>query len=182
MTTAQDQLRSLANPGARDGISPSEHQLLRLDIEAFNADYCHVLDDGDLQDWPEFFTEDALYNITARENFDADLPVGLVYCEGKGMLRDRAFAIANTAMFAPRYLRHYVTNVRIVAIHPDGAIEATANYILLETLHDNPQPTIHQAGSYRDIFLRQADGRLLLRKRICVYETLIVPNALVLPV
>ena len=66
---------------------------LRLEIEEFNARYCHALDDGNLQNWPDFFTEDGFYSITARENFDANLPVGLVYCEGRGMMKDRAFAI-----------------------------------------------------------------------------------------
>ena len=98
------------------------------------------------------------------------------------MLKDRAFAIMNTAMFAPRYLRHFVTNTRVIAMHADGAIEAQANYILLETLHDNPKGSIHQAGAYRDVFERQPDGRLLLRRRVCVYDNLLVPNALVLPV
>jgi anthranilate 1,2-dioxygenase small subunit len=161
---------------------PLARHALRLDIDAFHAEYCHVLDEGDLQLWPEFFVDDCFYSVTARENFDAGLPVGLIYCEGKGMLKDRAFAIMNTAMFAPRYLRHFVTNTRIIGILADGAIEAQANYILLETLHDNPKGSIHQAGAYRDVFERQPDGRLLLRRRVCVYDNLLVPNALVLPV
>jgi len=155
---------------------------LRLDIEAFHAAYCHVLDEGDLAQWPDFFTEDCFYSVTARENFDADLPVGLIYCEGKGMLQDRAFAIMNTAMFAPRYLRHFVTNTRIIHTNSDGSIEAQSNYILLETLHDNPKGSIHQAGAYRDVFVQTPEDGLLLRQRICVYDNLLVPNALVLPV
>ena len=159
-----------------------QRQLLRLEIDAFHAAYCQVLDEGDLMDWPKFFTEDCFYTITGRENFEANLPIGLVYCEGAGMLRDRAFAIAKTTMYAPRYLRHYVTNVQVTGVEADGAIAARANYLLLETLHDDLKPTIQQAGSYRDTFVRGKDGALLLKSRICVYDTLVVPNALVLPV
>jgi 3-phenylpropionate/cinnamic acid dioxygenase small subunit len=155
---------------------------LRLEIEEFNARYCHALDDGNLQNWPDFFTEDGFYSITARENFDANLPVGLVYCEGRGMMKDRAFAIANTAMFAPRYLRHHLSNTRVIKEHADGVIEATANYIVLQVLHDDPVSTIHQAGFYKDEFCRTETGILLLQKRICVYENLMIPNAVVLPV
>jgi 3-phenylpropionate/cinnamic acid dioxygenase small subunit len=153
---------------------------MRLDIEAFNAEYAAVLDDGRVEDWPEFFTDDAVYAVNARENEDAGLPAGLVYSEGKGMLRDRAFAIAHTAMFAPRYLRHYVTNARVLG-HDEGIIAASANYLVLQTLIDAPT-TILQAGRYRDRFVRAADGRLLLKERRCVYDSLLIDNALVLPV
>ncbi len=163
-------------------LDPATRLQLRLEIESFNADYCHVLDEGDLTDWPGFFVEDGFYTITGRENFDNGLPVGLVYCEGTGMMRDRAFAIATTTMYAPRYLRHYVTNTRVTGVSANGGIEARANYLLLETLHDDLKPTIQQAGTYHDEFMRLPDGRLLLKKRVCVYDTLIVPNALVLPV
>ena len=62
----------------------------RLEIEEFHADYCWTLDCGDVERWPEYFTDDAVYRITARENADAGLPVGLVYADSKAMIRDRA--------------------------------------------------------------------------------------------
>ena len=61
------------------------------------------------------FTEDGSYNNLSRENADNGLPVGLIYCENKNMLHDRAYALQNTAMFAPRYLRHIIGNVQIWA-------------------------------------------------------------------
>lgn len=152
---------------------------LRHEIEEFHNEYCHVLDSGDLAAWPDFFTEDAVYRITARENADAGLQVGLVYAEGKGMLKDRAFAIAKTQMFAPRYMLHLVSNVRVLSAD-GGEVRAQSNYLLLQTLVDGPT-TIHQAGRYYDRFVR-VDGRLLLKERQCVYDTLIVANDLVYPV
>jgi anthranilate 1,2-dioxygenase small subunit len=155
---------------------------LRFEIEEFNAEYAAVLDAGRLEEWPSFFTEDALYVITAKENADAGLPVGLVYSEGMGMLKDRAFAIAKTAMFAPRYLRHYVTNARVLGVDSDGVIAAEANYMVLQTLVDEPT-TIHQAGCYRDRFVRRPDSRgLLLKERRCVYDSLLIDNSLAFPV
>ena len=160
-------------------LDPAEARALRLDIEEFHAAYCAALDEDRIAAWPDFFTADAVYRITARENADAGLPVGLVYCEGEGMLRDRALAIAKTLMFAPRYLRHFVTNVRVRGM-ADGLIAAQANYLILQTLVDE-KTTIHQAGAYFDRFAR-ASGRLLLRERTCVYDTLIIDNSLVMPV
>ncbi len=157
---------------------PGERRLSA--VERFNVDYARVLDEGELGAWPAFFTEDALYVVTARENFDADLPVGLIYCEGRAMLKDRAFALLNTTMFAPRYLRHFVTNVW-VGQGEAAEFEAGANYLLTRVLVDEPTATIHQVGRYIDRFV-ESDGGLLLAKRICVYDDALIDNALVLPV
>ena len=152
---------------------------LRLDIEEFNAAYAATLDAGQVENWPAYFAEDALYRITGRENADAGLPVGLVYCEGMAMLRDRALAIARTMMFAPRYLLHQVTNVRVLALAADGG-SATANYALYETLVDQ-RTTLLQVGRYWDRFVRR-DGALKLRERHVVYDSLIIDTALIYPV
>ncbi|MGE0874147.1 MAG: nuclear transport factor 2 family protein [Burkholderiales bacterium] len=158
---------------------PKSVRELRLEIEEFHAEYCHVLDRGALDEWPGFFTEDAVYRITARENADAGLPVGLVYADSKAMMRDRAFAIRNTQMFAPRYLQHFVSNVRVLSAE-GGAVKAQSNYLLLQTLVDGPT-TIQQSGRYYDTFVREG-GRLLLKERQCIYETVLIANDLVYPV
>jgi 3-phenylpropionate/cinnamic acid dioxygenase small subunit len=152
---------------------------LRMEIEEFHADYCWTLDCGDVERWPDYFTDDAVYRITARENADAGLPVGLVYADSKAMIRDRAFALKHTQMYAPRTMQHFVTNVRV--LEASGTrIKAQSNYLLLQTLVEGPT-TIHQAGRYYDTFVR-ADGGLLLKERQCVYDTALIANDLVLPV
>jgi 3-phenylpropionate/cinnamic acid dioxygenase small subunit len=152
---------------------------LRLEIEEFHAQYCWTLDCGDVERWPEYFTDDAVYRITARENADAGLPVGLVYADSKAMIRDRAFALKHTQMYAPRSMQHFVGNVRV--LEANGAqIKAQSNYLLLQTLVDGPT-TIHQAGRYYDTFVR-AGGRLLLKERQCIYDTVLIANDVVLPV
>ncbi len=153
---------------------------LRHEIEEFNTAYAEVLDRGEVLEWPSFFTEDAFYRIRARENADADLPAGLVYCEGLAMIKDRAFAIAHTAMFEPRYLMHMISNVCVTDVDAEGVISARAKYLVLETRGDEGT-RVHQAGRYQDRFVRE-QGRLLLKSRDCVYDSLIVDNALVLPV
>lgn len=169
-------------PARRSAKPAAEGPLraLRLEIEEFHAEYCAVLDSNDIEAWPDFFAEDAIYRITARENADAGLPVGLVYCEGRAMIKDRAFAIAHTSMFAPRYMQHHVSNIRVTGIDPDGTIAAEANYLLFQTLVDE-DTRLHQAGRYLDRFVREEE-RLLLKERHCVYDTLRIDNSLVYPV
>jgi anthranilate 1,2-dioxygenase small subunit len=155
--------------------------LLHHEIERFNAAYAAALDDQRLSDWVEMFTEEAEYVVLSRENFDRKLPVGLIYCESKRMIRDRAFALKETSMFAPRYLRHLIANQVVLGKAHDGSINARANYVVLQVLFDRPDATLHQVGVYYDVFQRQ-DGALKLAKRHCVYDNLLVPNALCIPV
>jgi len=158
---------------------PRATREVRLEIEEFHSDYCWTLDCGDIEQWPAYFTEDAVYRITARENADAGLPVGLVYADSRAMIRDRAFAIKHTQMYAPRTMQHFVTNVRVLEVKESG-IKAQANYLLLQTLVDGPT-TIQQAGRYYDTFVRSG-GKLLIKDRQCIYDTVLIANDLVLPV
>ncbi len=150
-------------------------------VEAFNTAYARVLDDGDLTVWPNFFTEEARYVVTARENWDRGLPAGLIYCEGRAMMADRAFAILNTAMYAPRYLRHFITNTWVGTQADGGAFEAGANYLLTQVLVDEPNARVHQVGRYIDVFVESEAG-LQLCSRHCVYDDALIDNALILPV
>ena len=172
---------SIALSGFPTGpVAQAPFRALRAEIEEFHTEYCYVLDNNAIEAWPEFFTNDAIYRITARENAEAALPVGLVYCEGRAMIKDRAFAIAHTAMFAPRYLQHMVSNIRVTGESPDGSVLAEANYLVLQTLVDE-DTRLHQAGRYFDRFRRE-NGCLKLAERHCVYDTLKIDNSLVYPV
>ncbi len=157
-----------------------EALLLRAEIEAFNADYSARLDRQDLNAWVQCFTEDAFYVVISRENFERGQPVGLIYCEGRPMIQDRAFALLNTAMFGPRYLRHMVSNLSVAA-QPDGSVQARANFVVFEVLTDRPDARLLQVGEYRDVFVRDGEA-LKLRERRCVYDNLLIPTALCIPV
>jgi anthranilate 1,2-dioxygenase small subunit len=155
--------------------------LLRAEIDDFNAAYAAALDEQRLSDWAEMFTEDAFYVVISRENADRGLPVGLIYCDSKKMIYDRAFALEKTTMFAPRYLRHIIGNLQVLGENADGDVPARANYVLLQVLYDRPEAKLHQVGAYYDVF-RRVDGVLKLAERRCVYDSLLIDNALCLPV
>ncbi|ARP81605.1 ring-hydroxylating dioxygenase subunit beta [Bordetella genomosp. 8] len=152
---------------------------LRQHIEEFHADYCAALDANQIESWPEFFTEDGLYRVTSRENADRGLLVGLVYAEGRDMMQDRAVAISRTQMFAPRYMRHLVTNTRVLE-ESEAGIEAQSSFLLMQTLVEGPT-TLHLAGFYHDVFT-YVDGVLKLKERQVIYDNEILANDLVYPV
>jgi anthranilate 1,2-dioxygenase small subunit len=171
----------MINP-ARHGsnqLSTAELRELRLEIEEFNTEYARVLDEGDLETWPDFFTDDGLYRITSRENDAGDLPLGLIYCDGRGMLIDRVRAILKTTTHEPRYLRHFNSNVRVAGIG-DGRVSSNSNYLVVETLMEGGT-NIFQSGRYEDTFVL-VDSALRLSARHCIYDTLLITNALIYPV
>lgn len=161
-------------------LSPAEARALRFDIEEFNTAYARVLDALDIDRWPDFFTDDGFYRITARENYDENLPVGLVWCDGKPMMKDRAAAVKSTMVHAPRYLRHYTSNVMVTGMETGGVFCSESNYLVVETLMED-ETRIFQAGRYLDKFVRDGDA-LRLKSRDCIYDSLLIPNDVVYPV
>jgi anthranilate 1,2-dioxygenase small subunit len=157
-----------------------EALLLHHELDTFNSAYAAALDEQRLTDWAEMFTDDGFYIVISRENADRNMPVGLIYCENKGMLLDRANAM-KTEMFAPRYLRHIVGSPQVLGEEPNGDIRARANYVVVQVLFDRPEAKLHQVGVYYDKFRRVGDG-IKLAERRCVYDNLLVDNGLCLPV
>jgi 3-phenylpropionate/cinnamic acid dioxygenase small subunit len=151
----------------------------RFEVEEFHYEYAAGLERGEIEQWPDYFTDDAFYRVIARDNEESGLPLGLVYCEGKGMLRDRAYAIVHTETFGPRYLQLRISNTRVLSAD-DAFIKAEASYLLLETRVEE-STRIQQAGKYYDVFERTGGG-LLIKDRKCVYDTVIIDNCLVFPV
>ena len=79
---------------------------LRARLADLYCAYTDVLDEGELERWPDFFTEDCLYKVLPRENFEQALPIALIYCESRNMLADRVVALRETVLFVPRTMRH----------------------------------------------------------------------------
>lgn len=160
-------------------VSPQRAAQLRAEIDAFHAEYCAALDANDIERWPDFFAEDATYRITSRENALLEMPVGLVYCEGADMIRDRALAVAHSQMFAPRHMLHVLGITRVVE-EIDGAIVAHTPFMLLQTLIEGPS-TVHLAGTYYDRFVRRGE-QLVIAERQVVHDTEVLATALAYPV
>jgi 3-phenylpropionate/cinnamic acid dioxygenase small subunit len=152
---------------------------LRLEIDELNATYAACLDDGELERWPELFTDTCRYEIVPRENYERGLPLAVMRCESKGMLVDRIAALRRSSVYAPRALRHLITGVRITSVEA-GAIRAQANYAVLQTLADE-ETTLFNAGRYLDCLVRE-DGALKFRERLCVFDSVLVPGSLVYPI
>ena len=164
---------------ATSAISPKRAAELRAEIESFNAEYCAALDANDVERWPDFFSKEATYRITSRQNALLNMPVGLVYCEGHNMIIDRALAVAHSQMFAPRHMLHVLGITRVLQ-GAGNTISSQTPFILMQTLVEGPS-TVHLAGVYHDHFVREGD-RLLIASREVVHDTEILDTALAYPV
>jgi 3-phenylpropionate/cinnamic acid dioxygenase small subunit len=152
---------------------------LRMRLADLYCAYADALDEGELECWPDFFTEDCLYQVIPRDNFEQGLPIALIYCESRGMLADRVVAIRETALYVPRTVRHLTGNIRLREIGPDGW-RLTASFALFQTMVDRPSE-LFLCGRYRDRVIEDR-GRLRFAERVCIYDSTIVPTSLVYPV
>lgn len=166
--------------------SPLPNDLRLLDdrdllyaLDRLNNDYVHALDADDIEQWPGFFTEDGVYKVLPRENYENDLPIAVMYCEGRGMMRDRVTAIRETLLFAPRALRHLTGNTRILAVE-DGMVRAQTNYAVFESTRDN-NTDVFNTGRYLDQVAIE-DGVLRYRERLCVYDSSLIPTSMIYPI
>jgi anthranilate 1,2-dioxygenase small subunit len=152
---------------------------LHFEIERLNSEYARVLDGERFEEFPELFVDDCLYRVVPRENHLLGLPIAVIHCESKGMIKDRVYAARESTMAEPRTLRHFITNIHILEAG-DDVIRAEANVLLVQTMI-NRMTEIVLSGFYLDRIVR-SDGRLLFKERLCVYDSLLLPTSLIAPV
>jgi salicylate 5-hydroxylase small subunit len=157
-----------------DGV-PGE---LRLAVADLNAEYASCLDNREFERWPDFFTDDAVYRLQPRENFDRGLPLATMAFESKGMLRDRVYAVTQTLFHIPYATRHVVGWPRVT--FANGEICAEASYAVVR-VRDNELPELFNVGRYIDR-IAIVGGRLLFRQRLCVFDSVLIPNSVIYPI
>ncbi|MBL6953553.1 MAG: aromatic-ring-hydroxylating dioxygenase subunit beta [Alphaproteobacteria bacterium] len=150
----------------------------RTDIEDFIAAYAHGIDDGALDDWPGYFTEDGIYQIITRETFEAGLPLGIMLCEGRGMMADRIKAMQTANIYEAHTYCHLLGRSQIDA-GSGGVFQARTNFNVVRTMQDGGSQ-MFAIGKYLDVIEMQ-DDRPLFKERRVVLESRRVDILLVYP-
>jgi anthranilate 1,2-dioxygenase small subunit len=135
----------------------------RLELEALYTDYAHCLDNDALENWPDFFVEDCFYRITSAENFEAGLPVGLVYLTSRAMLADRVMALRKANIYEPQRYRHLISAIKLG--EEGGELAITANFLVVRTMQDGAM-SLFAAGRYVDRIVRDRDSWKFARKEV----------------
>ncbi len=153
--------------------------LLWWEMQQLQERYIAVLDNDRLEEWPELFADDCFYEIMPRENEIAGLPIALVRCDNKGMLRDRVLSLREANIYEAHVYRHFTSGLQISAA---SATEVTmqSSYAVLQTLQDG-ETRVYQTGRYADRVVMTPDGWRYGSKR-AIYDTLRVQTLLATPV
>jgi salicylate 5-hydroxylase small subunit len=150
-----------------------------LELNQLYADYAAILDAGEWDKWPEFFTEECSYKLQPRENYDRGFPLATMSFESKGMLKDRVYGISETIFHDPYYQRHVVGVPKILKVD-GGSIESEANYAVFRT-KPSELSTVFNVGRYIDRVVRTSDG-LKFESRLCVFDSEMIPNSIIYPI
>ena len=152
---------------------------VRHAINDLMADYCHYLDDNRLEEWLDFFTEDCQYKILSRENVEDGLPLELLSCRNKNMLRDRILSLREANIYNIHFDKHLLGAVRVFGAENSG-YRVQANYSLYQSNQDGVSE-LFSVGTYRD-FITFADGKPLFQEKIVVADTFGIPRLLSTPI
>jgi salicylate 5-hydroxylase small subunit len=152
---------------------------LRLEVDDLYARYIACLDQRRYDEWPEFFTEECIYKLQPRENYERELPLCTLSFETKGMLKDRVYGITQTLFHQPYYQRHLVSGLQITAVE-NGTIAAEANYLVIRT-KKNELSEVFNCGRYFDQIVRD-DGRLKFAAKLAVFDSELIPNSIIYPI
>jgi salicylate 5-hydroxylase small subunit len=146
---------------------------------ALYADYAAVLDAGDWERWPGFFTADCRYRVQPRENFDQGLPLCTMAFESQGMLRDRVYGISNTLFHEPYYQRHVIGMPRVLDAG-ETMLKVEANYAVFRTKPSEPS-TVFNVGRYLDTIAVTRDG-LRFADKLVIFDSELIANSLIYPI
>ena len=150
-----------------------------LALTRLYADYALAVDSGQWDLWPDFFADDCSYRLQPRENYDRGFPLSTLAFSSKGMLRDRVYGIKETLFHDPYYQRH-VVGAPVVRRVEAGRIYSEANYAVFRTKLDGPS-TVFNVGLYIDTVVQTPAG-LKFAERLCVFDSEMIPNALIYPI
>lgn len=156
-----------------------DNMQLWFELHQLQDRYVSALDNNRLEEWPEFFTEDCIYEIVPRENEDAGLPVGIISCDSKNMLKDRVLALRHANIYGEHTYRHMVSGMIVNRVN-DEVADVTSNYVVVQTLQDG-ESFVYQAGCYKDRVVK-TDGGWKYASRRVIYDTSRVATLLATPI
>ncbi|MEA3193709.1 MAG: anthranilate 1,2-dioxygenase small subunit [Betaproteobacteria bacterium] len=146
------------------------------EVENLHARYAHALDDDRLEDWPNFFTERGVYRIATAENEARGLPLPVIYCEGRAMLRDRVQSLRHANIYEPQRYRHIVSSILVEKMDEKRA-KSIANFLVVRIM-ENGESVLFASGRYVDRILLQ---EMLYEERVVICDSRRFDTLLAIP-
>ena len=134
-------------------------------VEDLHARYSHALDDDRLEEWPGFFTETGVYRIATAENEARGLPLPVLYCDSRAMMRDRVQSLRHANIYEPQRYRHMVSSVLVEKLG-DQHVKSTSNFLVIRIMQDGGT-TVFASGKYLDRILLTPEPQYEERVVVC---------------
>jgi anthranilate 1,2-dioxygenase small subunit len=150
------------------------HQL----IARAQADYVRCIDDGDLAQWPDFFTGTCVYRVTTADNYKRGLAGSMIYAASRGMLVDRIASLRDANIYERHSYRHLLGQPYIVSERENEARSETS-FMVARVMRDG-STSLFATGRYCDVYVVEAGG-VKLRERIVVCDSSRIDTLLALP-
>src|SRR5688500_11663465 len=117
-------------------------------IQQLHNRYIRVIDDDQLELWPELFLPHGEYLATTRENHDRGFPLALMSCKGRGMMHDRISGLRKINVYEPHRYSHQVSGLEVSAAA--DAFHCVSNVLVTRTMHSGAS-MMFACGIYQDI-------------------------------
>jgi len=153
---------------------------LQLAVENLLARYVHALDEGRLEDWPEFFVESGRYRITTAENLERGLPLSILYADSRAMLRDRVTALRHANVYEAQRYRHTVSSI-LVERHGADTARAVSHFQAVRIMHTG-ESMLFATGRYLDVIrLNGSGGQPQFEEKVVVCDSRRFDTLLAIP-
>ena len=159
-------------------MPPPVSDALRRHVDALNTRYIRAIDDDRLEEWPQLFTENCVYKIVTRENFDRGLPLAVMECASRGMLLDRVTGYRRVNIYEPQRYTHMLSGLTLEPID-NSRVACRQNYLVIRTTVTG-ETMLFSAGIYLDKVVLGLEGAKF-EERIVVQESRRVDTLLVIP-
>jgi anthranilate 1,2-dioxygenase small subunit len=138
---------------------------LQLKIENLHSRYCHALDDDRLEEWPDFFTENGVYRIATAENEARGLPLPVLYCDSRAMMRDRVQSLRHANIYEPQSYRHIISSILLEKLD-EKRVKSVANFLIIRIMQDGATMTF-ASGRYLDRIVLAPEPQYEERVVVC---------------
>ena len=142
------------------------------------AEYAYLIDADRLEVWLDLFADECTYQIVPRENYVRGLPLQLMLCENKNMLRDRVISLRQANIYNIHVDRHLISAIRYCG-EDNGVHTVEANYAVFQTNQDG-QSRLFSVGRYLDTVVDD-DGTFKFKDKLVIADTASVPTLLATP-
>jgi len=140
--------------------------------------YAAALDNDRLEEWPEFFIDDATYRITTKADAAEDLPLGMIYCNSKMMMVDRVTSTREANIYEDQGYRHIISPPLVLQAG-DTEIEAETSFAVIRIMHMG-DTLLFASGVYRDR-IAVVEGGLKFAEKTVVLDSNKVDTLLAIP-